>query len=526
MSTTIGELKVVGKTNNEFSAILTEEALKFLYALHKEFNPTRMQLLKDRLHRQENFDKGILPDFLKETEHIRKNDWTVAQCPKDLLDRRVEITGPIDRKMIINALTCGANVFMADFEDASSPTWTNMMEGQINLKEAVRKTLSYQSPNGKSYKLTEKLATLVVRPRGWHLVEKNILDDGKPISASLFDFGLYFFHNAQELLSRDSGPYFYIPKLESHLEARLWNNVFDFAQDYLKIPRSSIKATVLIETILAAFEMDEILYELRDHATGLNAGRWDYMFSMIKKLNSQKDFMLPDRSQVTMAVPFMRAYCDLLVKTCHRRQAHAMGGMAAFIPSRKDAELNAKAMTKVKEDKQREASQGFDGTWIAHPDLIAVAKEEFDKVLGANPNQKDKLREDVSVTASMLLNTKIDGAKITEAGLINNISVALQYIDSWLRGIGAAAIYNLMEDAATAEISRAQIWLWIKHKAKLDNGQEITVDLYKALKEKELARLKTSSENKLSEAAKLLDKLVLADNFVEFLTIPAYEKLS
>lgn len=525
MTTKLEQIKVKGALKPDFDQILSPSALQFLLDLHQEFNSRRESLLELRYRRQQEIDGGKLPVFLQETEKIRQSDWAVADCPADLLDRRVEITGPVDKKMIINALNSGANVFMADFEDATSPTWTNLIEGQLNLQASIKRTLSFQNQEGKSYKLKDKLATLLVRPRGWHLVEKHVEIDGKPMSASLFDFGLYFYHNAKELLERQSGPYFYIPKLESHLEARLWNDVFNFAQDALQIPRGTIRATVLIETIMAAFEMDEILYELKEHASGLNAGRWDYMFSMIKKLNNQPDFMLPDRVSVTMSVPFMRAYCDLLVKTCHKRKAHAMGGMAAFIPSRKDLELNERAMAKVREDKQRETGQGFDGTWVAHPDLVTIAKAEFDKILGNKPNQKDKLRSEVSVNPSQLLDAKIEGAQITESGLTNNISVALQYIESWLRGVGAAAIYNLMEDAATAEISRAQLWLWIKRKAKLDDGRSITKELYQEIKKRELDSLLKNGAGHFKDAAEILDQLVLADKFIEFLTIPAYEYL-
>lgn len=522
MATTIDQLKIGAPVSTEYAAILSEEALQFLLELHREFNPTRKKLLEARATRQKDLDAGKWPDFLSSTAEIRKSDWRVAKVPADLEDRRVEITGPVDRKMVINALNCGANVFMADFEDANSPFWSNNIEGQANLKEAVRRTLSLETA-GKSYKLSDKLATLVVRPRGWHLDEKHVTIAGEPISASLFDFGLYFFHNAAELLKRESGPYFYIPKLESHLEARLWADVFKFAEKRLSIPQGSIRVTVLIETILAAFEMDEILYELRDYAAGLNAGRWDYMFSMIKKLKRKEDFMLPDRSMVTMDVPFMRAYCDLLVKTCHKRGAHAMGGMAAFIPSRKDEELNKRAMNKVVEDKQRETSQGFDGTWVAHPDLVPIARAEFDHVLGSNSNQKNILREDVEVFAAQLLNAEVPEARITEAGLTNNINVAIQYIDSWLRGIGAAAIHNLMEDAATAEISRAQIWLWIQRGAELSDGRKVTKEMYKQIRDAELANLKsTSKSTQLDKAAEILDKLVLNDEFIEFLTLPAY----
>lgn len=526
MTTKVERVKVIANVSKEFSEILTDDALNFLLELHQHFNAEKSSLLAQRAKRQEQLNSGVLPDFLKETETVRSGDWEVASCPADLLDRRVEITGPVDAKMIINALNCGANVFMADFEDANSPTWENCIEGQINLKAAVRRTLSFQSPEGKSYKLNDKVATLKVRPRGWHLLEKHLTVDGTPISASLFDFGLYFFHNAHELLKRNSGPYFYIPKLESHLEAKLWASVFRFAEEKLNVPVGSVRCTVLIETILAAFEMDEILYELRNYAAGLNAGRWDYMFSMIKKLRAQNDFMLPDRALVTMNVPFMRAYCDLLVKTCHRRKAHAMGGMAAFIPSRRDKELNERALAKVHEDKQRETGQGFDGTWVAHPDLVAVAKEEFDKVLAEKPNQKQVMRSDVSVSARQLLDANIDAAKISEAGLLNNISVALQYLDNWLRGIGAAAIYNLMEDAATAEISRAQIWLWINRAAKLDDGRTVTKELYSSLKEQELKSLKQAAAGRLDQAAEILDKLVLNEQFIEFLTLPAYDYLA
>lgn len=523
MTTTTNQLKIEASVTKEFAEILSDEALAFILELHREFNPQRKKLLEARSARQKDLDAGKMPCFLPETEEVRKSDWTVAEVPADLQDRRVEITGPVDRKMVINALNCGANVFMADFEDATTPSWTNLIEGQINLKEAVRRTLSLQTPQGKSYTLNDKLATLVVRPRGWHLPEKHVTFEGEMISGSLFDFGLYFFHNAAELLARKSGPYFYIPKLESHLEARLWSDVFKFAEKRLNVPQGSIRVTVLIETILASFEMDEILYELRDYIAGLNAGRWDYMFSMIKKLNKKSDFNLPDRIQVTMNVPFLRAYCDLLVKTCHHRGAHAMGGMAAFIPSRKDQELNARAMAKVTEDKQRETSQGFDGTWVAHPDLVPVARKEFDHVLGSNPHQKNVMRKDVHVKAEDLLDATVEGGKITEAGLTNNINVAIQYIDSWLRGIGAAAIHNLMEDAATAEIARAQLWLWIKRGSALDDGRKISTELYTQIRNAEVEQLKSLGSQRLSEAAVLLDKLVLSDEFIEFLTLPAYD---
>src|SRR5438270_6220081 len=415
-------------------AILTREALALVERLHRELNARREQLLARRADRQRELDRGQEFQFLSETKKVREGDWKVAPIPKDLAKRFVEITGPVERKMMINALNSGADVFMADFEDALSPTWSNIVVGHQNLKEAVRRTLSFSSPEGKQYKLNQKIATLLVRPRGWHLPEKHVLVDGEPISGSLIDFGLTLFHNAREQLDRGTGPYFYLPKLESHLEARLWNDAFLLAQDALKIPRGSIRATVLVETIPAAFEMDEILYELREHMSGLNAGRWDYMFSIIKKFRTRDDRILPDRAQVTMTVPFMRAYTELLIKTCHRRGAHALGGMAPFIPSRKDAAINEKAFAKTHEDKRREATDGFDGTWVAHPDLVKIAAEDFDKVLGKKPNQKEKLRSEVSVTAHQLTDTKVPGGTVTEAGFRNNINVALQYVNSWLMG--------------------------------------------------------------------------------------------
>lgn len=524
------QAEVAGHHIDGIEIVLTPEAKQFLIALHTKFEPARKQLLKRRSERQAALDRGELPNFLEATENVRQSDWQVATCPADLQDRRVEITGPVERKMMINALNSGAKVFMADFEDSLSPTWQNIIDGQLNSRDAVRRTLSFTSPEGKEYKLGENIATLVIRPRGWHLTERHFLVDGEPISASLFDFGLYMFHNAGELLARGSGPYFYLPKLESHLEARLWNDVFNFSQDALKIPRGTIRATVLIETILGAFEMEEILFELREHAAGLNAGRWDYIFSMIKKLSKNPEFVLPDRAQVTMAVPFMRAYAQLMVRTCHKRGAHAIGGMAAFIPSRKDAAVNETAMAKVKEDKLREAGDGFDGTWVAHPDLVPVARLVFDEVLKDAPNQKERLREDVKVSAAGLLAVQIPGSKVTRAGVATNIDVALQYIESWLRGTGAAAIHNLMEDAATAEISRAQLWQWIQNKTKLEDGNVFDQSLYNTLR-KEIAQ-KLSSErgtdtaNRFTEAAKILDDLVLRPDFVEFLTVVAYDYLS
>jgi malate synthase len=505
--------------------VLTPEALAFVEELHRKFNARREELLAKRVERQARIDAGEMPQFLGETRSIRESDWRVASCPADLQDRRVEITGPAEPKMAINALNSGAKVFMADFEDSLSPTWQNVIEGQECMREAVRRTLRFQSPEGKIYALKDKVATLLVRPRGWHLVEKHVLVDGQPISASLFDFGMYFFHNAKELLSRGTGPYFYLPKMESHLEARLWNDVFNHAQDALGIQRGTIRATVLIETIFAAFEMDEILYELRDHASGLNAGRWDYIFSMIKKFRNRRDMVLPDRAQVTMTVPFMRAYTQLLVKTCHRRGAHAMGGMSAFIPSRRDAEVNRVALAKVREDKQRESGDGFDGTWVAHPDLVPVAIEVFDRALGDRPNQKDKQRPDVNVRAEDLIRADIPGSSVSEAGVRTNIEVALQYLERWLSGTGAAAIHNLMEDAATAEISRAQIWQWLRHRVRLADGRVMTPELYRQILEEEFEKLGGSETGRYGEALDVFDSLISNESFSEFLTIPAYKYL-
>lgn len=517
-------VEVNGSLDSLFVEILQPEALEFVANLQRRFNAQREELLQRRAERQSRFDQGELPAFLRETEEIRKSDWTVAPAPGDLQKRRVEITGPVERKMMINALNSGASVFMADLEDALSPTWENVITGQVNLKDAVRRTIEFQNPDGRQYRLNETTATLVVRPRGWHLVEKHVLVDGQPTSASLFDFGLHFFHNARELLARKSGPYFYLPKLESRHEARLWNDVFVAAQETLGIPRGSIRATVLIETLPAAFEMDEILYELREHASGLNAGRWDYIFSMIKKLRNRQDFMLPERAQVTMTVPFMRSYTELLVKTCHGRQAHAIGGMAAFIPTRRDPQINETAMARVRDDKQREAADGFDGTWVAHPDLVPIAMECFDRVLGERPHQKERLREELDVAAPDLVNTHVPGATITEAGLRNNISVGLQYINAWLQGNGAVAIFNLMEDAATAEISRAQLWQWISYSATLDTGTTVTREQYQAIRDEELAQLGADT-GRYQDAAEILDALVLGDQFEEFLTFRAYQYL-
>src|SRR2546430_7324059 len=464
-------IRVVTPPPSDCADILSPAALGFLGALARRFEAERQRLLARRRERQQELDAGRLPDFLPDTKQIRDSEWTVAPIRPDLTDRRVEITGPVERKMMINALNSGANVFMADFEDANAPTWENNLTGQQNVRDAVTRTIAYTSPEGKRYTLEAKTATLVVRPRGWHLVEKHLTVDGQPISASLFDFGLTFFHTATRLAASGSGPYFYLPKLESHLEARLWNSVFVHAQDALGIPPGTIRATVLIETIPAAFEMEEILYELRDRSAGLNAGRWDYMFSMIKCFRNRPEFVLPDRNKVTMTVPFMRAYTELLVKTCHRRGAHAMGGMAAFIPSRRDPSINEQAIDKVRDDKKREAGDGFDGTWVAHPDLVPVATEEFDAALGDRPNQVDRRRGDVQVTADQLLDAASAGDDITEEGLRSDVNVGIPYISSWLRGNGAAAIYNLMEDAATAEIARSQVWQWVRHEQRLDTGE-------------------------------------------------------
>jgi malate synthase len=500
---TSSSVELRGPAEGRAAEILTPEALAFVAALQREFGAERERLLAARAERQAELDAGALPDFLPETREVRESDWQVAPAPAELEDRRVEITGPVDRKMVINALNSGARVFMADFEDANSPTWQNNVEGHVNLRDANEGTISLDTGD-KRYELAGDPAVLVVRPRGWHLPEKHAFVDGEPVSGSLFDFGLYVFHNRAR-------PWFYLPKLENHLEARLWNNVFDFAEDELELPRGSIKATVLIETVLAAFEMNEILYELREHIVGLNAGRWDYLFSLIKKFRTRPDFVLPDRAQLTMTTPFMRAYTELLVKTCHRRGAHAMGGMAAFIPSRRDPEVNETALTKVREDKVREAGDGFDGTWVAHPDLVPVATEEFDRVLGDAPNQLERQRDDVDVSASDLLDLRVDGGEITDEGLRTNVSVGIRYLESWLRGVGAAAIDNLMEDAATAEISRSQIWQWVHH-------GKVTPE-----RVREVADAEGFEGGRFAEARELFEQVALAEEFVEFLTLPAYD---
>ncbi len=517
---------VLGADLPRSSEILSRDALAFVAELHRSFNPRRLELLAARRRRQERLDAGEEPEFLAETADVRSASWQVASTPEDLQDRRVEITGPAEPKMMINALNSGAKVFMADLEDALSPTWSNVVGGQAALRDAVRRQLAFENPDGKQYRLNDEIATLLVRPRGWHLEEAHVLVDGSPISASLFDAGLYLFHNAVERVARGTAPYFYLPKLESYLEARLWNDVFIHAQQTLDIPRGSVRATVLIETILAAFEMDEILYELREHASGLNAGRWDYIFSLIKKFHDRPDFVLPDRAQVTMAVPFMRAYTQLLVQTCHRRDAHAIGGMSAFIPNRREPEVTANALEQVRLDKERESGDGFDGTWVAHPDLVPVAGEVFDAVLGARPNQKERLRPDVVVTAPDLLSVDIDGGAVTEAGVRANVSVALQYLTAWLGGNGAAAINNLMEDAATAEISRSQLWQWLHHRVSLDDGRPLSAELYSEIRGEELARLQSgAASSQLTDAARILDGLVLTDAFAPFLTLVAYPRL-
>ena len=517
---------IAGPITANTHRVLTPEAVDFISSLHREFEPTRRRLLETRAKRQGRIENGERLEFLADTAGVRTADWRVAPAPRDLDDRRVEITGPADRKMMINALNSGANVFMADLEDALSPTWENVVEGQSHLIDAVRRELTLDMPDGKRYRLNNEIATLVVRPRAWHLVESHCLVGAEPISASLFDFGLYFFHNARELLDRGSGPYFYLPKLESHLEARLWNEIFNFAQDALGIPRGTIRATVLIETILAAFEMDEILFELRPHAAGLNAGRWDYLFSVIKTFRTDADRVLPDRSQLTMTVPFMRAYARLLVQTCHRRGAHAIGGMAAFIPSRKDPEANARALTKVRDDKERESSDGFDGTWVAHPDLIPLAKEIFDRVLAGRPNQKDKSPSDLVVDASQLTDFDVPNGAITLNGIETNVDVALQYIEAWLRGQGAVAIHNLMEDAATAEISRSQLWQWIHHEVPISDDGTMSAPGYHDVRDRVLERLRAEglATARWGDAAALLDLLVLGD-VQEFLTVPGYRLL-
>ncbi len=518
-------------TVDRASEILSPEAIAFVVALHRKFNPTREALLAKRAERQATFDAGRLPDFLPETRTIREGSWKVAPVPQDLRDRRVEITGPVDRKMVINALNSGASTFMADFEDANSPTWENLIAGHVNLIDAIRRTITFTNPDGRTYRLAEKTATLLVRPRGWHLLETHMRVDGRPISGSLLDFGLYVFHNARALLERGTGPYFYLPKLQSHLEARLWNDVFTFAEDTLAIPRASMKATVLVEHILAAFEMDEILHELKDRSAGLNAGRWDYIYSIIKTFRNRPEFVLPDRVQVTMTVPFMRAYTELLVRTCHRRGAYAIGGMAAFIPSRRDPEVNRVALAQVRNDKIREVTDGFEGTWVAHPDLVTEAMNAFTGVLAGRLDQLDRTREEVRTSAKDLLDVRVPGGTVTDAGLRTNIRVGIQYIESWLRGTGAAALYNLMEDAATAEIARSQIWQWVHHGTTLHEGPRVTRELVRRIADEELARIRREAgpafdAGRFADARQLFEYVALTEPFVEFLTIPAYDHIA
>ncbi len=523
-------VEILGPLGDRYAEILSPDALAFLAELERRFGATREQLLARRREVDARLQAGELPDFLEETREIREGMWQIAPVPADLQDRRTEITGPVDRKMVVNALNSGASVYMADFEDATTPTWANLIEGQINLRDAIRREIDFTDPDsGKRYRLAEEGATLLVRPRGWHLSEAHVRIDGRSMSGALFDFGLYVFHNASELTAHGTGPYFYLPKLESHLEARLWNDVFLWAQKQLGIPKGTIKATVLIETILAAFEMDEILYELRDHMAGLNCGRWDYIFSIIKKFRNRPDFIMPDRDQVTMAVPCMRAYSQLAIRTCHRRGAHAIGGMAAQIPIRSDPEANAQALGKVRADKEREAGDGHDGTWVAHPGLVSIAKEVFDQRM-PQAHQIERRREDVRVSAKDLL--IVPEGTITERGLRHNLNVGVLYLEAWLRGVGCVPIYHLMEDAATAEISRAQVWQWRRHGARIAGGPVIDEALVERLLDEELAKIRSAVgeerivAGRFEEAAALFRDLVLADEFTEFLTLPAYERVT
>jgi malate synthase len=513
------DIDVRAEVQPEWDEVLSDEALGFVAALHKEFNPRRLELLAAREARKARLDAGELPDFLPETRDIRESDWTVAPIPPDLRDRRVEITGPVDRKMIINALNSGASVFMADFEDANSPTWANCIEGQLNLRDAVRRTISFES-GAKQYRLNEKTATLLVRPRGWHLAEAHVVIDGEPISASIFDFGLYFFHNAKAAIERGTGPYFYLPKMESHLEARLWNDIFVRAQQELGIPVGTIRATVLIETILAAFEMHEILWELRNHSAGLNCGRWDYIFSFIKKFRARHDFITPDRGSISMDKAFLAAYVDLLIQTCHRRGIHAMGGMAAQIPIKDDPAANEAAFAKVRADKLREVKAGHDGTWVAHPGMVALAKEVFDEHMPGE-NQIDRKGDDVKIKRDDLL--RLPEGAVTEKGVRQNINVGILYLAAWLGGSGAVPLYNLMEDAATAEISRTQLWQWIHHGAKLDDGRVMDAELYRRIRDEELASI--GAGDRVAVAAGIFDELILAGELADFLTLPAYDEL-
>jgi malate synthase len=515
-----------------FDEVLTTGALALLARLHRELDERRHELLRARRSRQAELDAGGTLGFLPETRDVRDSTWEVAPPPADLTDRRCEITGPTDRKMVINALGSGARSYMADFEDSNSPNWPNLVRGQVNLSDAVRRTISHVAPDGTEYRLADEPATLIVRPRGLHLPEKHVAVDGQEVAGAFFDFALFVHRNGRELVERGSGPYLYLPKLESHREARLWNDAICIAQEALGMTRGSIRATVLVETVPAAFEMEEILYELRDHSAGLNAGRWDYIFSMIKRFRSREDFVLPDRAQVTMTVPFMRAYTEQLVRTCHRRGAHAIGGMAAFIPSRRRPEINERAIAQVREDKRREASDGFDGTWVAHPDLVAEATDEFDRVLGDRPNQLDRRRDGDAVPADDLLDVPSTPGTISELGLRNNVNVGIQYISSWLRGNGAAAIHNLMEDAATAEIARAQVWQWVRHGARLEDGRQVTRELARELASDELEQIRAEvgdeffyAEGRPEESRDLFERVALSNDFVEFLTLPAYEHI-
>jgi malate synthase len=529
MSLTIpAGMQITGEIKPGYENILVPEALALVATLARAFAPRRQELLAARLDRARQLDAGERPDFLPQTAHIRDGDWTIAPIPPALACRRVEITGPVERKMVINALNSGADSYMTDFEDSNTPNWDNQIQGQVNLVEAVRKTISLEQ-NGKSYRLNDKVATLIVRPRGWHLDEKHVLVDGQRVSGGIVDFALFMFHNAKELLARGAGPYFYLPKLESHLEARLWNDVFVMTQDALGLPQGTIKATVLIETILAAFEMDEILYELREHSAGLNAGRWDYIFSCIKKFKHDRDFCLADRAKVTMTAPFMRAYALLLLKTCHRRGAPAMGGMSALIPIKNDPEKNEIAMGGVRTDKARDATDGYDGGWVAHPGLVGLAMEEFTKVLGDRPNQFDKQRPDVEVTAAQLLDFQPE-TPITEAGLRYNINVGIHYLGAWLAGNGCVPIHNLMEDAATAEISRSQVWQWIRSpKGVLDDGRKVTADMVRAMIPEELEKVKVVAADgthaSYERAAVIFEEMSTSDDFAEFLTLPLYEEI-
>ncbi|HEX8201844.1 MAG TPA: malate synthase A [Isosphaeraceae bacterium] len=523
-------VEVLAPVSPEAAEILTPGALGFLATLHRALDGRRRELLERRALVQEEFDGGRQPDFLPETRPIREGDWAVGPTPPDLLDRRVEITGPVDRKMVINALNSGARAYMADFEDSHAPTWAGTLEGQANLRDAIRRTIAYASPEGKRYTLNRQTATLLLRPRGWHLHEKHVRIDGRPASASLFDFGLYLYHNARALLDQGTGPYFYLPKLENHLEARLWNDAFVLAQRELDLPVGTIKATVLIETILAAFEMHEILWELRDHCVGLNCGRWDYIFSFIKKFRGRPGFVLPDRALVTMTTHFLRSYSLLTIQTCHRRGAHAMGGMAAQIPIKGDPRANEAALRKVREDKSREAGDGHDGTWVAHPGLVPIALEVFDELM-PGPHQRHRLREDVSVGAADLL--AVPEGPITEEGLRIDVNVGLRYLESWLRGTGCVPIFNLMEDAATCEISRTQIWQWIKHpRGVLADGRRVNAGLFRAVMDEELRKIRADvgpdafEHGRFALARDLFDAVATGEPLAEFLTLPAYEHLA